>query len=90
MEHLGVFYATTICYRLLSRRRHLTYCASGRQLVETSTKGMSWGLALHNPNAPAVPVVLYGCVVAQENPQVLVREVATSFFFSFLAVKPCA
>jgi len=30
-----------------------------------------WGLALHNSKAPAVPEVLYGCVVAQENPHVL-------------------
>jgi hypothetical protein len=39
---------------------------------------MPWGLALHNSKAPAVPVVLYGCVVAQENPHAPLRQVATS------------
>jgi hypothetical protein len=51
---------------------------------------MPWGLALHNIKAPAVPVVRYGCVVAQENPHVPMREVATFLFFPFLAVKPFA
>jgi hypothetical protein len=90
MEHMGVFYATTICYGFLSLPRKLTSRASGRQRVKPSTRGMPWGLALHNIKAPAVPEVLYGCVVAQENPPVLVREVATSLFFPFPAVKPCA
>jgi hypothetical protein len=44
--------------------RHLTYCASDRQHVEFSTRGIPWGLALHNSKAPAVPEALYGCVVA--------------------------
>jgi hypothetical protein len=43
------------------------------------------GLALHNLKVPAVPVVLHGCVVAQENPQALLHQVATSLFFYFLA-----
>jgi hypothetical protein len=51
---------------------------------------MPWGLALHNSKVPAVPVVLYGCVVAQENPQVLLLEVAASLSFPFLDVKPFA
>ena len=45
---------------------------------------MPWGLALHNSKAPAVPEVLYGCVVAQENPHVLLLEVATSLHFTSL------
>ncbi len=41
---------------------------------------MPWGLlALHNRKVPAVPEVLYGCVVAQENPHV-------PLLFPFLAV----
>ena len=47
-----------------SRPGHLTYPARGRQLPETSIKGMQWGLALQNSKAPAVPQVLCGCVVA--------------------------
>jgi len=43
-------------------------------------------LVLHNPKSPAVPVVLYCCVVAQENPQVLLPHVATSISFPFLDV----
>jgi hypothetical protein len=39
---------------------------------------MPWGLALQNLKVPAVIEVLYGCVVAQENPHVLLIEVATS------------
>jgi hypothetical protein len=39
---------------------------------------MPWGLALQNLKAPAVIEVLYGCVVAQENPHVLLIKVATS------------
>ena len=78
IERMGVFYATTIGYGLLSRPRYLAYRASGRQLVETSTRGMQWGLAMHNPKAPAVPEVLSGCVVAQENPHVLLLQVATA------------
>jgi hypothetical protein len=62
--HLGVFYATTIGLWLLSRPRNLAYRASGRQLAAPSTRGIPWGLALHNLKVPAVPVVLYGCVVA--------------------------
>jgi len=37
----------------------------------------------HNPKAPAVPVVLYGCVVAQEKPQVLLPQGATSISSPF-------
>jgi hypothetical protein len=47
---------------------------------------MPWGLALHNLKAPAVPVVLYGCVVAQKNPHVRLIEVATSLSFRYPAV----
>ena len=49
----------------VSRPRHLSYPERGRQLVEASTKEMQWGLlALQNSKAPAVPLALYGCVVA--------------------------
>jgi hypothetical protein len=51
---------------------------------------MPWGLALHNIKAPAVPVVRYVCVVAQESPHVLVREVATFLFFPFPSGMPIA
>jgi hypothetical protein len=51
-----------------SRPRYLTYPAWGRQLPETSIKGMQWGLALQNSKAPTVPLVLYGCVVARKTP----------------------
>jgi len=51
---------------------------------------MPWGLALHNSKVPAVPVALYGCVVAQENPHVLLLEVATSLSSPFPAVMPFA
>jgi hypothetical protein len=51
---------------------------------------MPWGVALHNAQAPAVPVVLYGCVVACENPQVLLLEVATSLSLSLHAFMPFA
>jgi hypothetical protein len=65
IEHLGVFYATTIELLVSATRpRHLTYRVSGRQPVEPSTREMQWGLALHNSKAPAVPEVLTGCVVA--------------------------
>ena len=37
-----------------------------------------------------MPVVLYGCVVAQENPQVLLFQAATSLSFRFLVVMPFA
>ena len=47
---------------------------------------MPWGLALHNPKAPAVIEVLYGCVVAQENPHVLLLQGAASLSFPFSAV----
>jgi hypothetical protein len=47
---------------------------------------MLWGLALHNPKAPAVPEVLSDCVVAQENPHVLLLHVATVLSFRFPAV----
>jgi hypothetical protein len=47
---------------------------------------MPWGLALHNLKAPAVPVVLYGCVVAQENPHALLIEVAITLFLPLPAV----
>jgi len=43
---------------------------------------MPWGLALHNSKAPAVPVVQSGCVVAQENPHVLLLQVVTSPSFT--------
>jgi hypothetical protein len=33
-----------------------------------------------------VPVVLYGCVVAQENPHAPLRQVATSLSFSLPAI----
>jgi hypothetical protein len=46
---------------------------------------MPWGLALLNSKAPAVPVVLYGCVVAQENPHVLLIYVTT--FLSLLSCR---
>jgi hypothetical protein len=65
---------------------HLAYRAAGRQLVETSTRGMPWGLSLHNLKVVAVPVVLYGCVVAMKNPQVPFLHIATSFSLSFPAV----
>jgi hypothetical protein len=51
---------------------------------------MPWGLALHNSKVPAVPVVLYGCVVAQENPHALLFQAATSLSFRFLVVMPFA
>jgi hypothetical protein len=51
---------------------------------------MPWGLALQNSRAPAVPVELSVCVVAQENPHVLLLEVATSFSFRYPAVMPFA
>jgi hypothetical protein len=51
---------------------------------------MPWGLALQNLKAPAVPVVLYGCVVAHEKPQVLMLQVTTSLAFRFPAVMPFA
>jgi hypothetical protein len=38
---------------------------------------MPWGLALQNLKAPAVPEVLYGCVVAQKNPRVLYNKEKT-------------
>jgi hypothetical protein len=47
---------------------------------------MPWGLALHNLKVAAVPVVLYGCVVAMKNPQVPFLHIATSFSLSFPAV----
>jgi hypothetical protein len=48
---------------------------------------MQLGLALHNPKAPAaVPVVLFGCVVAQENPHAPLLQGATAFPFRFLTV----
>jgi len=37
-----------------------------------------------------VPEVLTGCVVAQENPQVLLSQAATSLSFRFLVVMPFA
>jgi hypothetical protein len=40
--------------------------------------------------APAVPVVLNGCVVAQENPHALLLEVVTSLVFPFLTDMPFA
>ena len=49
---------------------YLAYRASGRQLAAPSTRGIPWGLALHNLKVAAVPVVLYGCVVALKNPHV--------------------
>ena len=61
---LGVFYATTIGLWASSRPRYLAYRASGRQLAAPSTRGIPWGLALHNLKVAAVPMVLYGCVVA--------------------------
>jgi hypothetical protein len=48
---------------------------------------MPWGLALHNSKAPAVPVVLYGCVVAQENPHVLLLQGAASLSSLFLLLR---
>ena len=82
--HMGVFYATTIgLWASVTTPRQLTYRVSGRQLVEPSTRGMPWGLALHNRKVPAVPKVLYGCVVAQENPQVLL------YHFTFLPFAFC-
>ena len=36
-------------------------------------------MALHNLKVAAVPVVLYGCVVAIKNPQVPLLHIATSF-----------
>ena len=86
IERMGVFYATTIGYGLLSRPRYLAYRASGRQLAAPSTRGIPWGLALHNLKVAAVPVVLYGCVVAMKNPQVPFLHIATSFSFPFPAV----
>jgi hypothetical protein len=50
---------------------------------------MPWGLALHNSKVPAVPVVLYGCVVAQENPHVLLLQVATFLPFPSLSLLSC-
>ena len=47
---------------------------------------MQWGLALQNLKTPAVPVVLYGCVVAQENPHALLLQVVTSLSFRSSAV----
>jgi len=84
--HLGVFYATTIGLWLLSRPRYLAYRAAGRQLAAPSTRGIPWGLALHNLKVAAVPVVLHGCVVAMKNPQVPFCHIATSFSFPFPAV----
>ena len=51
---------------------------------------MQWGLALHNSKAPAMPEVLTGCVVASENPQVLLFQAAPSLSFRFLVVMPFA
>ena len=65
---------------------YLAYRASGRQLAAPSTRGIPWGLALHNLKVAAVPVVLYGCVVAMKNPQVPYLHIATSFSFPFPAV----
>jgi len=65
---------------------YLAYRASGRQLAAPSTRGIPWGLALHNLKVAAVPVVLYGCVVAMKNPQVPFLHIATSFSFPFPAV----
>jgi len=49
---------------------------------------MPWGLVLQNLKAPAVIEVRYGSVVAQENPHVLLPEVATSLFsFCFLSCR---
>jgi hypothetical protein len=91
IEHTGVFYATTIgLWASVARPRHLTYYASGRQLVETPTRGIPWGLALHNSKASAVPAVLCDCVVAQENPRVLLLQIATSLSFRFPSVIPIA
>jgi hypothetical protein len=47
---------------------------------------MPWGLALQNLKAPAVIEVLYGCVVAQENPHALLLQGAASLSFPFPAV----
>jgi hypothetical protein len=41
------------------------------------------GLALQNLKVAAVPVVLYGCVVAMKNPQVPFFPIVTSFSFPF-------
>jgi hypothetical protein len=84
--NLGGFYATTIGLWLLSRPPYLTYRASGRQLAAPSTRGIPWGLALHNLKVAAVPVVLYSCVVAMKTPQVPFFHIATSFSFPFPAV----
>ena len=40
IEHMGVFYATTIELLVSVTTPHLTYRASGRQLVEPSTREM--------------------------------------------------
>jgi hypothetical protein len=47
---------------------------------------MQWGLPRQNPQVPAVPLMLGGCVVAMKNPHALLLQVATSLFFPFLAV----
>jgi hypothetical protein len=59
----------------------------GQAACRAFDKGNARGsLALHNPKAPAVPVVLFGCVVAQENPHAHLLQFATAFSFRFLAV----
>jgi hypothetical protein len=71
---MGVFYATTIGFLASFTTPYLTYRGSGRQMIETSTREMPWGLAMHNLKVPAVPVALYGCVVAQESPHALYKS----------------
>jgi hypothetical protein len=43
---------------------------------------MPWGLALPNSQAPAVPVVLYSCVVALKTPRCTINPANKHFWES--------
>ena len=86
IEHMGVFYATTIGLLAFVTTPAPYVSCIGQAACRDFDNGNAMGLALHNPKAPAVPVVRYGCVVAQENPHALLLQVATSLSFLFSAV----
>jgi hypothetical protein len=68
---MGVFYATTIgLWASVTTPAAYVSCI-GQAACRAFDKGNAMeSLALHNRKVPAVPEVLYGCVVAQENPHV--------------------
>ena len=85
---MGVFLRhNNILIDLLTTPAPCVLCP-GQAARRAFDKGNTSGLALQNSKAPAVPQVLSGCVVAKENPHVLVLHVATSLSFLSLAVMP--